>query len=302
LKASLVLAVAGTVLSGCHYFDNRASQPATAVHYVVGQPYQAGGVWRYPRAQFEYDETGIATVIGAHPRLTTDGELYDAGLLVAAHRTLQVPAIARVTNLQTGRQVLVRLNDRGPASPGRLIALTPRAADLLGAGGQAAFPVRVQVEEAESRQLAAELNGGDAPHLQIATAPQAAVKTEMLAAPAGAQQAAQARSAAAQPAPPTPTSSPVPSVPLRLPETVTQVVPRSPMLYVEAGSFGRLEYAEILRARLAALGAQTSTSYDAPRERAYRVRIGPLPNLARADAMLDRTLRAGVTDARIIAE
>jgi rare lipoprotein A len=302
LKAFLLLALVGTMVSGCHYFGERAPQPSTAVHYVVGQPYQAGGVWRYPHAQFEYDETGIAAVIGTHPRLTTDGELYDAGLLVAAHRTLQVPAIVRVTNLQTGRQVLVRVNDRGPESPGRLIALTPRAADLLGANGQAAFPVRVQVEEAESRQLAAELNGGDAPHLRIATAPQATVATEMLAAPAGAHQAAQQRSAAAQPAPPTPAASPVLSVPLALPETVTQVAPRSPMLYVEAGSFGRLEYAEILRARLAALGAQTSTSYDAPRERAYRVRIGPLPSLARADAMLDRTLRAGVTDARIVAE
>jgi rare lipoprotein A len=298
MRVSLVLAVAGTVLSGCH-FDNRA---VTAAHYVVGQPYQAGGVWRYPRAQFDYDETGVATVIGVHPRLTTDGELYDTGLLAAAHRTLQLPAIVRVTNLETGRQVLVRLNDRGPDSPGRLIALTPRAADLLGAGGQAAFAVRVQVEEAESRQLAAELNGDDAPHLRIATAPRAAVETEMLAAPAGARQAEQRRSAPAQPAAPGQASSPVPSVPLRLPETVTQVAPRSPMLYVDTGSFGRLEEAEIQRARLAPLGAQTSTSNDVPRQPAWRVRIGPLASLAQADAVLDRALRAGVTDARITAE
>jgi rare lipoprotein A len=299
MKVALVLAVAGAVLSACHVLDNGA---VTTAHYVVGQPYKAGGVWVYPRAQFDYDETGIAVVTGVHPRLTTDGERYDAGLLAAAHRTLQLPAIARVTNLATGRQVLVRVNDRGPDSPGRLIALTPRAADLLGGGGQAAFAVRVQVEEAESRQLAAELNDADAPHLRIATAPRAAVKTEMLVAPAGAVQAAQPRSAPALAAAPSRASSPVASVPLRLPETVTQVPPRSPVLYVDAGSFGRLEYAEMRRARLAALGARTSTSYTAPSERAYRVRIGPLASLAQADAVLDRALRAGVTDARIIAE
>ena len=55
-------------------------------------------------------------------------------------------------------------------------------------------------------------------------------------------------------------------------------------------------------ARLSSLGAQTSTSYDAPRDRAYRVRIGPLGSVAAADAMLDRTIRAGVNDARIVAE
>jgi rare lipoprotein A len=92
------------------------------------------------------------------------------------------------------------------------------------------------------------------------------------------------------------------AVPLRLPETVTQVPPRPGNLFVDAGRFERLEYASILRARLASLGAKTNTSYDAPRDRAYQVRIGPFRDVAAADAMLDRTLRAGVSDARIIVE
>jgi rare lipoprotein A len=301
MRVSLVLAVAGSVLSGCHFFDDGAQQQGGA-HYVVGQPYQAGGVWHYPRAEFAYDDTGVAAVIGTHPRLTTDGEVYDPGLLTAAHHTLQLPAIVRVTDVQTGRQVLVRLNDRGPESPGRLIAVTPRVAALLGAGGEKAFPVRVQVEEAASRELAAELNGAEAPQLQIAAAPRGVVTTETLAVPAGANQAPQVSTAPALPATPSRPAAPMASVPLRLPETVTQVAPRSPLLYVDAGAFGRPEYAEIVRARLARLGARTSTSYDAPPERAYRVRIGPLAGLAQADAMLDRALRAGVLDARIVAE
>jgi rare lipoprotein A len=90
-------------------------------------------------------------------------------------------------------------------------------------------------------------------------------------------------------------------VPLRLPETVTRVPPRPGSLYVEAGAFGNLEYATLMRTRLAALGAEVLTLYDAPSERAYRVRIGPLPGVAAADATLARVIRAGVTDARIIA-
>jgi len=236
--------------------------------------------------------------------LTADGELYDPRALSAAHRTLQLPAVLRVTNLATGRQVLVRLSDRGPEAPGRLIALSPRAAELLGAGEQAAFAVRVQVEEAESRQLADEL-GGDAPHLQIATVPSGEVRMEMLAAPGGTRKAAQSNRAPALPTPARPASSTAPApkaVPLRLPELVTQVTPRASALWIDAGAFEALEYAEIMHARLAALGARVETRFDAPRDEAYRVRIGPLATVAQADAMLDRALRAGVTDARIVAE
>jgi cell division protein FtsN len=71
---------------------------------------------------------------------------------------------------------------------------------------------------------------------------------------------------------------------------------------IECGDFSRPEYAEILRARLARLGARTVTDYNAPRDRAYIVRIGPLTDVASADAILVRALQAGATDARIVVE
>ncbi|MFC7551974.1 septal ring lytic transglycosylase RlpA family protein [Pseudoroseomonas wenyumeiae] len=85
-----------------------------------------GGVWSYPREDFALRETGLATVIpDPRPgRATADGEIYDPALLTAAHRTLQLPAILVVTNLENGLSLRVRVNDRGPAQSGRVVALS----------------------------------------------------------------------------------------------------------------------------------------------------------------------------------
>ena len=92
------------------------------------------------------------------------------------------------------------------------------------------------------------------------------------------------------------------TVPLRLPEQVWRTAPAPGALYVECGSFTRPQYAAIMQRRLAGLDARVSTDSRAPREAAWRVRIGPLRDIAEADATLDRALAAGVSDARIIVD
>ncbi|CAH2604316.1 Rare lipoprotein A precursor [Rhodovastum atsumiense] len=291
-----VLLLAACV-GGCHTGPRQAApQPG---RYVVGEPYQTGGLWRYPREQFEYADTGLAAVAGAHAPQTANGETYDPTALAAGHRTLQLPALARVTSLETGRAVLVRINDRGPADPGRLIELTPRAAELLG-GGKGPLRVRVQLLEAESRAMAGAL--AEVPLLSVATAPRGGVQAESLAPPPGARQAVRVRGAAAGPVAQATGNAAVPTVPLRLPEQVWQQPADPGLLYIECGSFARLEYARVMQHTLAGLGPQVSTDYNAPRERAFRVRIGPFADTTQADAMLDRTLRAGVSDARIVVD
>ncbi len=287
-------------LAACAPQSGPAPVP-TPAHYVVGEPYRLGGVWRYPREQFAYTDTGLAVVADRDPGPTADGEAFDQDLLTAAHRTLQLPALARVTNLQTGRTVLVRLNDRGPAPPGRLIAVTRRAAELLGASGGAPFRVRVEVLETESRQLAASMAA--AAPLQVTSAPVASVQAETLAPPAGTAQSGRVRIAAA--GPPVPAAAhpaAADAVPLRLPEQVWQTAPAPGALYVECGSFARPQYAAIMQRRLAALGARVTTDRNAPPDSAYRVRIGPLRDTAEADATLDRALAGGVSDARIVVD
>ena len=272
--------------------------PPSAAHYTLGAPYETGGVWQYPRADFAMDITGLAAVApAAHPRATADGEAYDATAMAAAHRTLQLPAVARVTNLDAGLSALVRLNDRGPASPKRLVEVTPRVAQVLQI--QDGSRIRLQVAEGPSRQAVAGLEGSS-PHLDIATAPAAAVTTESLPPPGGVASASHARTAATLPTSAAVAVDTSSAVPLRLPEQVTREPVRGGALYVTAGGFSRAEYARLMQRRLAGLGAEVATDYSAPRDRAFVLRLGPFASSAEADAAFERALHAGVTDPSIV--
>src|SRR3974377_413974 len=95
--------------------DNTVSIPPNAGVYKIGNPYEIDGTWYYPREQPDYDETGIASWYGPtfYGRNTANGERFDANALSAAHRTLPMPVNVRVTNLENGRSLIVRINDRG---------------------------------------------------------------------------------------------------------------------------------------------------------------------------------------------
>src|SRR6201996_175523 len=103
--------------------DHAVAVPPSVGVYKVGQPYQVDNVWYYPREQPNYDETGIASWYGPtfYGHHTANGEMYDGTEMTAAHRTLPMPVNVRVTNLENGRSVVVRVNDRGPYAKGRII-------------------------------------------------------------------------------------------------------------------------------------------------------------------------------------
>ena len=280
--------------------QRQGPQLTNAPKFVVGEPYQQSSVWRYPRAEYGADQTGLATIAPDHVGQTEDGEIFDQTAMAAGHRTLQLPAIVRVTNLENGRQVVLRLNDRGPPMPTRMMSLTKRAASLLDIRADGTR-IRLQMQDTETRQLQAEL-ASDGPKLAVATVPRVAIASESLAAPNGASQSARVRVAAARPEPVMRKVAANSAIPLRLPEAVVQVYANAGSLFIDAGSFGRQDYASILSNRLSYLGARLTTSYTAPRERAYRIRIGPFATVPEAEAMLERTISAGVNDAAIVVE
>jgi len=115
--------------------------------HKVGNPYKVGGRWYKPVAdETAYDETGIASWYGRdfHGKHTANGETYDMHALSAAHKTLPLPTLVRVTNLDNGRSVIVRVNDRGPFVKERLIDLSYAAAQQLGYADRGTAHVRVQ--------------------------------------------------------------------------------------------------------------------------------------------------------------
>ncbi len=289
-------------LAGCGLFRHAPSTAAPQPRYVLEDAWRSpAGVWFYPRQSFAYDETGLAVVYGPeHPPLTTDGEAYAPQAMTAASQTLQLPAIARVTNLENGRQVVVRVNDRGPASPARLIALTPRAADLLGISAGGTVQVRVQVESGPSQALAQKLEG-PAGRLAIAAAPVGAVAEETLAPPPGIAASPGAGAASASGLAPAVPSLDAPLPPLHLPATVTEGAPAPGRLFVRADSFETRAYAERQRRALGAIGAIV-VPHGAGRGESWQVLAGPFADVPAADAALAAALAAGAADARIVVQ
>lgn len=124
-----------------------ANPPHGGGRYLVGQPYKVRGEWYVHKADPEgYVATGTASWYGAafHGRLTANGEIFNANAISGAHPTLPLPSYARVTNLDNGRSLLVRINDRGPYLHGRVVDLSARAADMLGFMNSGMADVKVQ--------------------------------------------------------------------------------------------------------------------------------------------------------------
>lgn len=101
--------------------------------FKLGSPYKVAGRWYVPREEPGYDRAGIGSWYGDdfHGRKTANGEIFDMNALTAAHPTLPLPSYAYVTNMENGRTILVRVNDRGPYVADRLIDLSHASARAL---------------------------------------------------------------------------------------------------------------------------------------------------------------------------
>lgn len=135
--------------------------PKGGGRYQLGKAYQVRGKWYKPREEPGYNKTGLASWYGSafHGRRTANGEVYDRYHLSAAHPTFPLPSYARVTNMENGTSVVVRVNDRGPFHEGRVIDVSSKTADLLDMKRTGTAKVRVQYVGK------APLEGNDMPYL-----------------------------------------------------------------------------------------------------------------------------------------
>ncbi len=126
--------------------DDGEPVPRGGGQYLVGHPYTIAGRTYYPSENTHYAAVGMASWYGDafHGRRTANGEVYDMRSLSAAHPTMPLPSYARVTNLGNGYSMIVRVNDRGPYSPGRIMDVSSRVADML--DFKSAGTARVKVE------------------------------------------------------------------------------------------------------------------------------------------------------------
>ena len=274
------------------------SEPSTGT-YKVGEPYQVDGVWYHPHVNYAYRETGIASWYGPkfHRRRTANGEIFDMHGISAAHRTLPLPSMVRVTNLQNGRSLKVVVNDRGPFAHGRIIDLSRRAAQLLGFERAGVARVEVEVLPEESRRLA-----GLAPTFEPAVQPTARAPIEPVVQPqrqiAAPKPPARPRMVvAAPPQAPVKVASLDPRDGIDL--TVVPVKPKT-SLFVQAGAFISMDLARKLERNLATIGPTQIVEATVGDRLFYRVRLGPVATVDDGDRMLDAVMRTGYPDARLV--
>ncbi len=315
---------------------------ATSGRYKVGKPYQIKGIWYYPRVDYAYDEVGIASWYGPgfHGEQTANGEIYDMNDMTAAHKTLPMPSIVRVTNLENGRTIKLRINDRGPFVGERIIDVSRRGAQLLGFYGAGTARVRVQIEAQESQELAAALTG-----VPVASIGAAAMPSTVYAPPAAPAAEPPPVVVAAVPPPVDPSpqvasAEPPPviagsgandalpsDIPLAAIQTAAEVVAEplpapaippvvwgrtaapavqaraaSPLHFVQAGAFADPANIAKARAKLHPLGPVEIKPLSVDGRPLMRVRVGPLASEAEAQTVLLAALRAGFVGSRVVLE
>jgi rare lipoprotein A len=287
----------------------RLDQGAPAGVYKIGSPYQVGGVWYYPKVDYSYDKTGIASWYGPnfHNRRTANGEIFDMNAISAAHKTLPLPSFVTVTNLENGRRLNVRVNDRGPYVHDRIIDLSRRAAQLLGFRGKGTARVRVRIMAKESRALAARIKGKSqlasvGTPITVTSLPKPKVSTKALPPPPGSSTVQDRSAQAARPQPAR--TAAIATTRWVLPRlgVIRKVAARKTRLYVQAGAFSRYENANKVRARLNRLGPVRVSPVLVNGRDLFRVRVGPMASVAESDKMLEWVIQLGYPNSRIVVD
>jgi rare lipoprotein A len=291
--------------TGSPYYRGGGKIPFGGGRYQVGEPYQVGGRWFTPREQPGYDRTGTASWYGEafHRRRTSNGEYFDMNTLTAAHATLPLPSYVLVTNLENNRNVVVRVNDRGPFVDTRVIDVSKRAADELGYRLKGTAKVRVQylgpapLNDHGEHLMAmnSALSTGAQKNDLIALA-----QNPKFRGPSSVQVAAAKRE-------PTPIAEVqmADADPSMEPQQNEDLAPDPEPAPVQAyvvrvAVFHSLENANTAYQQLAGFGPTQIVRAVGANGPLYRVQIGPLDNTSDAQSALDSAVATGYEGARIV--
>jgi rare lipoprotein A len=276
--------------------------PAADPRFKIGKPYAINGVWYRPRVDWSYEETGMASWYGPqfHKEATANGEQFDMHAISAAHRTLPLPSIVEVTNLENGKRLKLRVNDRGPFARDRIIDLSKAAAKTLGFHEDGTAKVRVKLVVDESMRLAG-LNPALAERMASRRADDRVVAQApaRLAADAGAVRPTEGRQVATIAIPPAPGPSQARPASGRSDSSGRSDDSRA---FVQAGAFADGDNASRAGSKLSHLAPVVITYGGLDGRNLYRVRLGPLPSPQEAHEVLAEVARAGFADSKVIME
>ena len=267
MRSSSVAAL--LLLGACAAHTPRPAPVRASGGIKIGQPYTVLGKTYVPADDRGYDVTGIASWYGPtfHGLSTANGETYDQDGLTAAHKTLPMPSYVQVRNLDNGRVLTVRINDRGPFVDGRIIDLSRKSAQLLGVDRPGTARVRVRRVFPDGTTVAAL-----APPTRTPAAPPVAVPVVSAIAEAS-----------------------IADVPVRSVE-IPSATPAG-TIFVQVAALSDAGRAAWLSGFLAPIGPVVTERLASG---LTRVRLGPYATVDSASGVLARVQAAGYTDARLV--
>jgi rare lipoprotein A len=265
------------------------------------KPYSVYGKQYAPLASAAgYRERGIASWYGKkfHGRRASSGETYDMYAMTAAHKTLPLPSYVRVRNLENGRSVTVRVNDRGPFLHNRLIDLSYAAASRLGIVGTGTGIVEIEAIDASQGNTLVAAAGSPGVELGRVSSPSRPL-VEIIPPANAATGPSLDRGPRLDPIGDAATEpAPAPTAP-------TATIAGTPKLYLQVGAFKEWDNASQLRTRLERAAFRPvfiQSQLTDSQTRVYRVRIGPVASVEASDQLTQKLTGHGVTDALIVVE
>lgn len=273
--------------------------------YKVGTPYTIKGISYTPTLDSNYDELGIASWygVGFNGQLTSNGEIFDKNLVTAASTVLPLPSIVEVTNLDNGKKILVRVNDRGPYASGRIIDLSERAAILLGYKDKGVAKVRVRLLPDLSKKVAEQMS-----NYNKVMSVQAATNSTVGVVPAVANGAAVAPKSSAPILVSKESTNTQEDSQTKLkqvnyvePAGIQQYIPKG--VFVQIGAFKKNN--TIIQENLNSLskvGVVTLQNVDINGNNILRVRVGPYGSINDASKVKSTLIRLGFRTSRVVIE
>lgn len=284
--------------------------------YKIGNPYLIDGVSYYPHEDYTYSEIGMASWYGPdfHGGNTSNGEIFDANTLTAAHRTLPMPSLVRVTNLENGISLNVKVNDRGPYARDRIIDLSSAAAEILEIKQRGTARVKVEIIPDESRRMkdlavasrSTDVFNANVSYVVVNPMPSQKTITPIIR---DSQQTAliSAPAPVVTPTPPafTPMAVPTPPAPIAVPAPPAPVVVPAPSsimgdYFVQIAAYATYEKAEEMKDKLTHLGTVKIFKGVTNGNTLYKVRLGEFKTQDEAKTVQQSVIDTGIKGSRII--
>jgi rare lipoprotein A len=290
-------------------------------YFKVGNTYNIKGRRYKPQERYNLTETGIASWYGPgfHGKMTANGEIFDENEMTAAHRTLQMPSIIRVTNLSNGRTAIFRVNDRGPFAHDRILDVSKRGASVLGFKSKGTAKIRLEVLSGPSKEVAHRAKAGySTKGYEVALTQDGRISP---------QSSTVMQRVSNDPAVNVPPIKPLPNMPnnpqlttgisasaptpLAKPLPVEAVALDTPPLppslgvgriFVQAGAFSQEPNALAYSEKMKQFGPSKVYLARSGDRTLYRVRLGPYENRVAASEVIERLRNAGNSTAVIVSD